>query len=194
MDTSTGLPAAAATEQPQACPRRLPVSSRPAHGSPSRRWPSVSASTALRRLAQRSRSFTVRGRVIAASAADRGRRPASIFRRRRRVSPIGTPFQPWRPARVIAAARASTPGRATRCARACFILVLGIRRAAFARKDRLMLMPCRHGDALRRRAARGELSRTPLRREPIAHYMAAVPRYGWRLQRASLSGAAHSKP
>jgi protein-S-isoprenylcysteine O-methyltransferase Ste14 len=100
---------------------------------------------------------------------------AAVFHR------AATPFQPWRPARVIAAQGIYAHTRNPVC-QGLLILVAGIAVLLRSEGSLLMLMPAamvmHYGVVLREESYLGRRFGEAYRR-----YMAAVPRYGWRFGR-----------
>ena len=179
MDTSTGLPPAAATDQPRLARDDVPSIVAPGP------WIAVAALAlglgfdALHAFSM----FTympalvcnVAALLLMAAGCWHIVGAAAVFHR------TATPFQRWRPARVIAAQGIYARTRNPVC-QGLLILVFGIAVLLRSEGTVLMLMPAAmvmHYGAVLREESYLE------RRfgEAYRQYVAAVPRYGWRLGR-----------
>ena len=178
MDTSTGLPSAAATDQSQRARDEIPsiIATGP--------WIAFAALAfgfgfdALHAVAMfkfvAPWICNVAGLLLIAVGGWHVGCAAVVFNR------TATPSEPWRPARVIAAQGIYARTRNPVC-QGLLILVLGIAILLRSEGSMLMLMPAamvmHYGVVLREESY--------LQRrfgETYRQYMAAVPRYGWRLK------------
>jgi protein-S-isoprenylcysteine O-methyltransferase Ste14 len=176
MDTSTGLPPATATDQPRLARDDVPSVVAPGP------WIAVAAlvfglgfdalhAFSIFKFVPGWICNTAAVLLIAIGVFHIGSAAAAFHR-------IATPFQPWRPARVIAAQGIYARMRNPVC-QGMIILALGIAVLLRSEGSVLMLMPAtmlmHYGVVLREESYLerrfGEVYR---------QYMAAVPRYGWR--------------
>jgi protein-S-isoprenylcysteine O-methyltransferase Ste14 len=179
MDTSTGLPPAAATEHSQLARDDVPSIVAPGP------WIAFAALAfglgfdAMHAIAMfkflPAWICNTAGLLLIAIGGWHIVRAAAVFHR------TATPFQPWRPARVIAAQDIYARTRNPVC-QGLLVLVLGIAALLRSEGSVLMLMPAatvmHYGAVLREESYLerrfGEVYR---------QYIAAVPRYGWRFGR-----------
>jgi protein-S-isoprenylcysteine O-methyltransferase Ste14 len=177
MDTSTGLPPAAATEQPRLARDDVPSIVAPGP------WIAIAAlafgfgfdalhAFSIFKVAPGWICNVAALLLIAIGVFHIGSAAAAFHR-------TATPFQPWRPARVITAQGIYAHVRNPVC-QGMLILMLGIAVLLRSEGTLLMLMPAamvmhygvvlREENYLERRFG-----------EAYRQYLAAVPRYGWRL-------------